>query len=853
MGEVYRARDTRLGREVAIKVLPTELAHDAERLARFEREARVLAALKHPNVATLHGFERAGDTGFLVMELIEGETLERRIGRGPIPWREAATLFEAIADGLKAAHEIGIVHRDLKPANVKIDEEGRPKVLDFGLARSTADDVAAMGALSHSPTLTAGATVPGVLLGTAAYMSPEQARGARVDRRADVWAFGVCLYEALTATRAFDAEDTSMVLAAILTREPDWQRLPAELPREIRALLRRCFEKDPKQRLQDLGDARWLLAEARRSPGEPSIPPVASPARRRAVAAAVLVGVAAVAAAAGWIASRAAEPRAAAADTAESVVRFQVVPPHLVNSESANFREFAVHPRGTAFAYSAGEIQLHDLASGESRPIPGASGTRPFFSSDGEWLGFVVPFENAVYKIPSSGGLRQRICTLGYGENPDGFAWRGDWIVFALREGPWRGLWKIGANGGERERLGNDPRLGTGKHPSFLPDRDVVLFSSRDDDASPAQRLRVVDLTTGTVADLGIEGRTPHYLDSGHLVFARDDGLRAASFDVEQMRVVGDAGPILEAPSPGPVAAFYSMSPQGTLVTLDPAWYDLVEIGLDGARRKLTEAPTWMHMARYSPDGAYVAYRRGGHGSSEIWIHEIATGRESKLAGSWCQVWPAWTAKNEVVYTDYSKPTFRVMLVPADRRGEPRVILEDDEWLVPSSVSPSGILLIETGQQIRRLDIAHPGSAEVWLNEPVHSPTFSPDGRWVAYFDPREFQVFVRPYSGTGGSRLASIMSGWHPTWSPDGGSIYFEGGAGGLDSVPVRVAGEELIVGASRVVLTEFPGEWARNYDTKPVGAGFVTSARRQDPSRFNVVLHFDRLIEQRHGAAVP
>ena len=228
MGEVYRARDTRLGREVAIKVLPSELEQNPERLARFEREARVLASLKHPNIATLHGFEHAADTGFLVMELIEGETLERRIARGALPWREAVALFEAIADGLKAAHESGIVHRDLKPANIKIDEEGRPKVLDFGLARSTADDVAAMGALSHSPTLTAGATVPGVLLGTAAYMAPEQARGARVDRRADVWAFGACLYEALTGMRAFHGEDTSMVLAAILTREPDWERLPTD-------------------------------------------------------------------------------------------------------------------------------------------------------------------------------------------------------------------------------------------------------------------------------------------------------------------------------------------------------------------------------------------------------------------------------------------------------------------------------------------------------------------------------------------------------------------------------------------------------------------------------------------------
>ena len=375
MGEVYRARDTRLGREVAIKVLPSELEKNPERLARFEREARVLASLKHPNVATLHGFERAGDTGFLVMELIEGETLERRIARGPMPWREAAMLFEAIADGLKAAHESGIVHRDLKPANIKIDEEGRPKVLDFGLARSTADDVAAMGALSHSPTLTAGATVPGVLLGTAAYMSPEQARGARVDRRADVWAFGACLYEALTATRAFHGEDTSMVLAAILTREPDWERLPTNLPQSIGALLRRCLQKDTRQRMQDVGDARWLLAEARESASARATPAIGSRGGRTKVAAALLV-VAAVAGAAGWVTSRAVAPSAKAAETGSSVVRFEVVPPVLIQSDALSFREFAVHPRGTAFAFAGDDgIRLHDLALGDSRPIPGAVGS----------------------------------------------------------------------------------------------------------------------------------------------------------------------------------------------------------------------------------------------------------------------------------------------------------------------------------------------------------------------------------------------------------------------------------------------------------------------------------------------
>jgi hypothetical protein len=579
-------------------------------------------------------------------------------------------------------------------------------------------------------------------------------------------------------------------------------------------------------------------------------------ARPWKVATAVLA-FAVVAGAVGWVASRAAPPRRTGATSEDaSVVRFQVAPPLLVNSSFSGFREFAVHPDGTAFAYSTtnGEIQLHDLSTGESRPIAGAGGAQPFFSADGKSLGFFSFFEQSVFKVPVAGGLRQRICPISFGENLAGFAWRGDWIVFALVEGPWRGLWKTRANGGERERLGEDSRLANGMHPSFLPDSDAVLFSGRDDDASTVQRLRVVELASGVVTDLGIEGRTPQYLDSGDLVFGRDDGLWAVRFDADRMRAIGDAWPVLGMPTAGPMTAFFSTSRQGTLVALNPAWHDLVEIGLDGARRKLAEAPTWMHMARYSPDGARVAYTRGGHGALDIWIHEVASGRDSRLGGSWCQVWPVWTSRGDLVYTDCSKRRFRMMLAPIDRRTEPQVILEDDDWLVPTSASRSGIVLLGYHDVIGRLDLAHPGSAEVWLNENVFDPVFSPDGRWVAYTDGSDgFKVFIRPYPGPGGARLASIVSGYFPTWSADGTLIYFEGGAGGVDAVPVNVVGNELVAGTSRVVLEEFDTEAMRNYDTKPVGTGFVKTERRKDLSSFNVVLHFDRLIEQRRGASAP
>ncbi len=476
-----------------------------------------------------------------------------------------------------------------------------------------------------------------MLLGTAAYMSPEQARGARVDRRADVWRRRLSLRGAdwdarVPWRRHLDGARRD------LTREPDWERLPTDLPQSIGALLRRCLQKDTRQRLQDVGDARWLLAEARESAIARATPAIGSRGGRTKVAAALPV-VAAVAGVAGWVTSRAVAPRAKAAETGSSVVRFEVVPPILIQSDALSFREFAVHPQGTAFAF-AGEdgIRLHDLARGDSRPIPGALGSEPFFSADGEWLGFFSAyFENTVFKVPAAGGLRQRICTLDSGEWPAGFAWRGDWIVFSIHLSRARGLWKVRASGGVRERLGADPRLGTGMHPSFLPDRDAVLFNSRDDEESLTQWLRVVDLSTGAVTDLGVEGRTPQYLSSGHLVWARDDGLWAARFDPDRLRILGDARPVMETPSASPMAASFSISPDGTLVTLEPTWYDLVETGLDGTRRKLAEAPTWSTWRAIPPTApswptraAATATARSGSMSSPPAARASSEGLHSK-------------------------------------------------------------------------------------------------------------------------------------------------------------------------------------------------------------------------------
>jgi serine/threonine-protein kinase len=859
MGEVYRARDTHLGREVAIKVLPSELARDPERLARFEREARVLASLNHPNVATLHGFERAADVGFLVMELVEGETLADRIARGPMPWREAAALFESIADGLKAAHESGIVHRDLKPANVKIDREGRPKILDFGLARSAAgDDAAAAGLFSHSPTLTARATVPGMLLGTAAYMSPEQARGLRVDRRADVWAFGCCLYEALSCKRAFEGEDISLTLAAVLSRDPDWERLPAELPRELVTLLRRCLVKDHRQRLQDLGDARWWLTEARRVSGEHGDDRVpVSHRRRRGVFAVAAVAALAAAAAAGWFtATRTGDSQGRPSGAGSTVARFDVTPPRTAVVTQLG-RAVAVHPRGTSFVFDGGDSFLrYEIAAGASYPIAGTAGQQPFFSDDGTWLGLISGSE--IVKVRVGGGVAQRLGTMQ--GLPAGATWRGDRIVFGVwgdrGDEPDRGLWSMRATGGTPERLGDHEALAGGTHPSFVEGRDAILFScpgAGGDGA--AQELCFFDLSNGVVHELGIEGRIPQHVNTGHVVFARDDGLWAAAVDLDRVLATSEPRRVLDVESTSLPFAPFATSPNGTLVVVNHDRFDLVEIAADGTRRRLTAPPGQLAQPRHSPDGRFVAYLRGGVDPAQIWIHEIATGRESRIRDAGPLGWPVWTPDGRLVYENVSSSRHRLRIVTPFGSDEPSTLFEHAHRIFPYTVSPGGVLLFSSGDDWRtnslwRLDLSRRESAEVWSTETSHQAAFSPDGRWVAYTDMATAQVYVRPYPGPGGGRPASVDGGQAPAWSADGRTLYFASLKGDLlTAVDVRFVEDDLELGAAHVVGELRSDPWEPGYDPKPDGGGFIAVERRD--ASFTVVVNLgEELRDHEQGA---
>jgi hypothetical protein len=529
MGEVYQARDTTLERDVALKVLPEAFTADAERLARFEREAKVLASLNHPNIGGIYGFESTGDTRALVLELIEGPTLADRIAQGPISLAETLPIARQIGEALEAAHEQGVIHRDLKPANIKVKADGTVKVLDFGLAKAF-QPAGAESNLSVSPTisLTVAATQLGMVLGTAAYMAPEQAKGRAVDKRVDVWAFGAVLYEMLAGARVFAAADVSDTLAYVLTKDIDWEPLPTNTPASLRRLLRRCLERDPKRRLRDIGDARLELDELLAAPlSEPSnMAAVASPRLRpwqRPLPAVVALALIAVVA---WLAG--------STLVREPVSSGGVVRVAMALPESAPLGEVgrgagvAMSPDGTSVVYRgpsggsrSGESVLYLRAVDELEvtPLVGtANGGNPFYSPDGEWIGFTVMPGGRVSKVSTFGGAAEVVATLPGGVR--GAVWGVDnQIIIGQLSG---GLQQVEAAGGATSPLTTpDVDRGEVAHhwPALIPDRRAVLFAATTTSAAAGSQLAVLELDTGTVTRLGLAGTRPRYVRTGHVLY----------------------------------------------------------------------------------------------------------------------------------------------------------------------------------------------------------------------------------------------------------------------------------------------------------------------------------------------
>jgi eukaryotic-like serine/threonine-protein kinase len=827
MGEVYRAHDGELGRDVAIKVLPTEVADDPSRLARLRREARILASLSHPNIAAIYGFADAPGVRGLVLELVEGPTLEERLQRGPLATAEAVGMARQICQALEAAHERDVIHRDLKPANIKVRPDGTVKVLDFGLAKALAREGEAD--LSQAPTMTAAETQSGTILGTAAFMSPEQARGRPLDRRADIWAFGCVLYQMLTARRAFEGDTVSDVLAAVLGRDPDWSRLPSDTPVGVRRLLRRCLAKDPQRRLRDFGDALIELDDAVAPEGD-----FASSGRveGRSGAGAVVVTAVVFALGAGWLLGswfgRGDEPP-------RPVTRLTLaLPPDQQLDATDAAAPLALSADGLRLAYVAtGEdartrLYLRRLDAFETVPMRGTEGARyPFFSSDGEWVAYFA--DGKLKRASVRGGAPLTICDVP--EIGRGGVWIPDGtIVFAAGN---EGLVQVSARGGVPEPVTIEGWAGRSMSwPALLPDGRNLLVSV---DNGLGGTLAVLSLDTGRLRELGpgLQGR---YLPTGHVLFhashGREGELRVVRFDSDRQEFLGESVAVLDgvfrAANAGGV--YFAVSHGGTLVFAPgDLTHSLVLVDRGGRRTRLTEDRRGFRFPRFSPDGRRVAVTIDPR-PSEIWVYDLARGTGAPLATETHSLAPIWTPDggSRVIYTAGGDLHWRAGdgSTPAER------LLSRTGAQYPNSWTRDGRTLLFSEQRsgapfsIWRLPLEGDPSPVMATDAHERFGALSHDGRWLAYESDEtgRFEIYVRPYPAVETARwLISATGGHSPVWSPEDRELFYMNGAK-LLAVPVAAEGSSFAAGAP-VELFEGPFDvtQTRNFDVAPDGERFV------------------------------
>jgi Tol biopolymer transport system component len=799
MGEVYRARDTRLKRDVALKILPESFAADVDRLSRFQREAEVLAALNHPHIAAIYGIEDAERVHALVMELVEGEDLSQRIARGPIPLDEALPIARQIAEALEAAHEQGIIHRDLKPANIKVRPDGTVKVLDFGLARAM-DPVGSAPNMSQSPTITTPAmTQAGVILGTAAYMSPEQARGKTVDKRADIWAFGAVLYEMLTGKRAFDDEDVSMTLSKVLQREPDFDALPLTVPARVGQALRVCLRKDPKQRAADIRDVRLALEGA----FETTVPGTAAsalaiqprPLWKRAIPIVVTaMVVSALAVAAAWTL----RPPA----PSSPVTRFTFALGEGQQFPAGNRQRLDVSPDGTLLVYAAnGQLYLRSMSDLEARPIPGTRQTpppvEPAFSPDSRSIAFYAQMDNTIKKIAVSGGAAVTICPA---DVPFGLRWNTDGIVFGQGS---KGVMRVSANGGRPEVLVSVKNGEVAYGPQVLLDGEWVLFTiatAATRDGWDKAQIVVQSLKTSERKTLVSGGSDGRYVPTGHLVYALGGVLFAVPFDLQHLNVTSGPVPIVEGVSRSNTGstgvAHFSVSSTGSLVFVPgPAsalsgQFGLALIDRNGSQQLLKLPPGPYEYPRLSPDGKRVAFGSDDGKEAAVWIYDLSgvSSMRRLTLGSRNRL-PVWSADGEHVAFQSDRDGDLGIFwqrvdgtTAAERLTKP----EKDTAHVPESWSPDGKTLlfsVAKGSSYSLAAFSLPDKKETPFgsiqsrNPPA--ATFSPDGRWVAYSAgesvPLAGSLFVQPFPTTGAKyQISESSGGIHPMWSPDGKELFY-------------------------------------------------------------------------------
>jgi serine/threonine protein kinase len=856
MGEVYRAHDSKLGRDVAIKVLPHSFATDPDRQARFEREARLLAALNHSNIAQIYGLEESGGALALVMELVEGDTLADRIARGPIPIQDALPIARQIAEALAAAHEQGIIHRDLKPANVKVRPDGSVKVLDFGLAKWT-EPTGTVDAM-NSPTLSAGSTQQGLILGTAAYMSPEQASGQRVDRRTDLWSFGVVLFEMLTGRHAFEGETVSHVIAAVLKSEPDWSALPANTPAGVRRLLRRCLTKDPARRLESASDARLDLDEAM---AEPAASGENLSARSISTPLWALAGIAALVAAGSiWHVSR-------ISTTDATVVRRLVVnvPEHEAFRDSVGGP--SITRDGSAIVYlgpgpHGSQLYYRRLSELESIPIPGTDGLGgAAISPSGEWI--VAATSNGIVKIPVRGGSPIPLANVTY---PCGATWGSDDVIYVAQFsfGP---LLRIPANGGPPVKVAT-PRPGERFCSPFAPDADHVLISDSDQNGD---RIALVTPSTGAVRVLDGTARNPIGLARGYLAFNRGDGtLGVAPFDLDRTTSITSVVPVDDRPYVRNSGMAATLSQTGDLAYLRKTNRTrLVLLDAQGQIIRSTSDDHNLIHPRISPDGRRIVAGdlSDDSNTSDLWMFDLTSEALQRLTTDGHSSAPEWLPDGRhIVYRhrlgDRGFSTGGdAWVMECDRGGSQRPLLsipgENLQRLVVAPDSKHAIAIV--GYLSRRLyavDLDGKGQAKpldsMASGGQMDAPAISGDGHWLAYQsnESGRDEIYVKTFPEEGPRVQISVNGGRDPRWTADSRGIVYRAGNEFLQTDLSFEHGVGITGRAKRLTfytgVPHTPGDILGRYDVGPNGM-FVALQPSSDEAQIVIVTNWIDDVKRR------
>ena len=806
MGEVYRAHDTKLGRDVALKVLPDLFADDPERLARFQREARVLASLNHPNIASIYGLEESEGVRALVLELVEGPTLAERIAQGAIPVDEALPIAKQIADALEAAHEAGVIHLDLKPANVKVRADGMVKVLDFGLAKALEGD--AGGDPSEWPTATAAATRAGLIMGTAAYMSPEQAKGKVVDKRVDVWAFGAVLYEMLTGRRVFEGGNIPEVLAEVIKTEPNWDPLPADMTPALRTYLRRCLQKDARQRVRDIGDVRLAMEGAfETTVSVPtteavSLQPVglrqALPWVAGIVVGSLITGVAV------WSLTR---PEAI---SPAPTMRFDITSPTQPLAPTGTQPDVAISPDGLHIVYVSGPTLTESVLMVRppgvltGRPLEATASllaVSPFISPDNQWVGFYVFNARTLQRVSILGGPAIPIGVLPGPGSLQGASWGADDTIIFGTSDP-SGLWRVPAGGGEPEELTTpEAELGEVNHawPEILPGGHAVLFAILSSGSVETAQIVVRNLETGDQTVLIRGGSPPRYSPTGHIVYGIDGTLRAVPFDLDRLEVAGNPVSVLDDVSTkASGAAEFAFSSDGSLVYVTGAggtggregtlvWVNRDGRGVEPIADDPLEYPRHL---RLSPDGHRLALTIGPRDEGDLWVYDLEGRPPTPLTFEGDNTSPVWMrGGTRVAFHSRRAGVRNLFSMPADGSTlDPEPLLTGPNPQSPASWSPDGRELIfielrpETGNDILALPIEGEGEPRVVADTKYNErhAVLSQGGRWLAYVSDvtGRPEIWVLPYPGPGAPTRISQNGGLTPVWSRDARELFYLEGA---------------------------------------------------------------------------